>query len=133
MSLWNSLFTRSGPTKSQDRLETEILYNRVRQRHVGSTWEDAEKGKEWLLNLFYRFEKKIPEGLRVDFYHAYTGLLMLEEIIFDMPELREGLTLEQEVELREALRRKETFQLNERKVIQTLEEGIERIFTFLGE
>jgi hypothetical protein len=133
MSLWRSLFSISGETKSQDRLETKILYERVRQRHVGSRYEDEVQLKEYRGTLFFSFEEKIPAGLRGAFYGPYLWLLMSEEIIFDMPELREGMTLEQEVELRGALRRKETFQLNERKVIQTLEEGIERIFTYVGE
>src|SRR5262245_33440885 len=105
MGLWANLFS-SVSLKSREQDETRELYNRVYETHINSRYGDEERAKEYRLNLFYRFENKIPEGLRAEFYGPYSWLLMSEEIIFDMPEMHGGLTLEQQVELREALRRK---------------------------
>jgi hypothetical protein len=132
MGLWASLFSSSDSLKSREQQETRTLYNRVRDRHMGTRFGDKEKAKEYRLKLFYRFEDKIPLGLRADFYDPYAWLLLLEEIIFDMPEMRSAMTLNEMVELREALRRKERFFANQGSVIALLEEGAERIFTYIG-
>jgi hypothetical protein len=133
MGLWASLFSSSGSLKSREQQETRTLYNRVRDRHVGTRFGDDEKATEYRLKLFYRFEGKIPLGLRVDFLRPYAWLLALEEIIFDMPEMRSDMTLDEMVELREALRRKERFFANQGRVIALLEEGAERLFTYIGQ
>lgn len=105
----------------------------MRRRHASSRYADEETGKEFRLSLFYRFEERIPEGLRAEFYGPFFELLMLERDIFGLPEFHPSLSLKEMVELRDALRRKEHFYANEERVIEVLQEGTELIFGYLGD
>lgn len=129
--MFESLFGRRD-RRPAELIETERLYERIRWKHTVSTYGNEETAKQYRLHLFYRFEEVIPLGLRAEFYGSYSWLMALEEIIFGMPELHPGMTLTETLDVRDALRRKEQFFANETKVIRTLEEGIERLLTYIA-
>lgn len=126
-SVYEPFFLR-GDKRAADLIETENLYAKVKRRHDASPYVDEEKGKEFRLNLFYRFEERIPLGLRADFYNPFYELLSLERAIFELPEFHPSLTLKQMVELRDELRRKEHFYANEGRIIELVTEGLTLIF-----
>ena len=131
-SVYEPFFNRRTDHKSAELQETEELYRRASRLHARFKYSDEEVLKARRYELFEPIEEQIPQSLRSSFYATLTVLLRMEQTIFELPEFHPSLSLKEMVEFRDALRRKEHFHTNEKRILDLLEESVINILAYIA-
>lgn len=102
--------------------ETEDLYWRVAQLHRKSQFADGTGQFNMACGICATFIESVPAGLTGDFLAAVSEIVSLEKTIFTLPEIEDfkRLSMKEGMELRNFLRSKEWFHLNEEKALTRL-------------
>jgi len=131
-SVYEPFFNRRTDQKTAELQETEELYRRAFRLHARFKYSDEEVLKARRYELFEPIEQQIPQSLRSSFYATLTVLLRMEQTIFELPEFHPSLSLKEMVEFRDALRRKEHFHANEKRILDLLEESVVNILAYIA-
>jgi len=132
-SVSTPFFSRFTNQKSAELAETEALYQRVASLHAGFKYADEDEAWALRARLFDRFSARVPEPLRDAFYGALSALVRAETTIFETPPFEPSLSLKAMVELRDALRRKEHFHANERRILGLLGDTVVLVLGYIAD
>lgn len=123
-------------TNERARADRELraLYESVRDHHFRRGYGDETKAAHFLAPIWADLEACIPAGCRQSFIEAMWKITLLETHIFKLPEPRfESFNLKEAVDFSEFLRRKQSFQEREERVLNSLTSSSTMIFGWLAE
>jgi hypothetical protein len=128
--LYKFLFGTTPTLIAEEIRETEDLYRRVATLHEKSPTAQNGTPFDMACGVCAGFIEHVPARLTGDFLAAVRDIIALEGHLLTLPEVKDfkALSMKEGMELRNMLRSKEWFHLNEEKVVKRLYECLHLLF-----